>query len=295
MRVHLPALLALVSATTYVACGSSDPANSDQEGGAGGEGGALTAPGGTPSTGGSQSNPGGGEGGVPLVVAGMPGGGAGGAAAGGEGGVGGGGEGGAAPDDGFPAACPGAIGDYLQIDGTTAPDTFTLAQLSMNDGKVYALGLDGDDVFELDNAGQDCLVGGTGDDDFSIPGESGSVMYGNDGADVYHLEFTSSNAPSVIADMTSEDTIALALQSNTFLYGQAGAVPDATQLFSVADYEAGTGSIPAGEGAAIAYDPATGGLWRDDDRGTKGTNASQYVKIGNPGSYTFDINDFVLE
>lgn len=307
MRVHLPALLALVSAATYVACGSSDQSKTEQEGGAAGEGGETTGAGGTQSGGGSKSGGGtnsgvAGEGGAPT--GGVPTTGTGGAEGGAVSALGGaGGEGGGAEPvdpDAFPASCPGAVSDYFALDGGAEPDTFTGPQLDQTvpDGtysQVFARGFAGNDTFEYNNAGADCLLGGDGDDDFSLPGEYGSVIVGGAGADVYHLRFEPNNTPSQIVDMSGEDTIGISKAGFDFLAGNPGAAPYDTQLHSVADYEAGTGTVPTGEGAAIVYDPATGGLWLDLDRGMKGQTEVQLLKIGNAGSYTYDINDFVLE
>ena len=295
MRVHLPAWLALVSAATYVACGSSDPALEAQEGGAGGEGGEAIGAGGTSSIAGSKSTGGsnntvGGEGGAPLTIGGMPAGGIGGADLGEAGGMVGG-AGGAGPDQpSVPAVCL----ENLTIEGTSGPDTFTNDQLNMNASKVTAIGFEGDDVFEYNYAGQDCLAGGAGDDDLSAPGEYGSYMMGGEGADVFHFTLTGGNTPSIIVDMNAEDTIGFD-KTNFLLTGVVGATPFSTEVMELADYEAGTGTIPIGEGAAIVYDPATGGLWRDTDRGDNTTGATQLAIIENHASYTFDLNDFVID
>lgn len=81
-------------------------------------------------------------------------------------------------------------------------------------------------------------------------------------------------------------------------YGLAaavGAAPYDTELYSVVDYEAGTGSIPTGEGAALVYDPATGGLWRDTNRGDNTSGASAIAVIANHASYSYDIDDFTVD
>ena len=307
MRVHLPALVALVSATTYVACGSSDNSLADQESaGASGEGGDASSSGGSKSTAGSSNvagtkNSAGGDsnnGGAPTAP-----GGEGGVAGGSLGGGGGsagdepvGGEGGGAgapAETGLPAACPGVIADYTLLEGGDEPDTFTNQQLN---GKVLARGFGSDDIFET-NVGQDCLVGGPGDDDFTSASEGVSYFVGGAGADSFHLAVGSNNYTR-IADMTAEDTIGLSKATFTFLAGTVGATPFDSQVYSVADYEAGTGTVPAGEGATIVYDPATGGLWQDIDRGLKGSSqndASQIATVLNAAAYTYDIDDFVLD
>jgi hypothetical protein len=218
--------------------------------------------------------------------------------------AGAGGEGGGSEEpidpNAFPEECPGAPSDYVALDGGAEPDTFTGPQLDQTvpDGtysQVFARGFAGNDTFEYNNAGADCLLGGDGDDDFSLPGEYGSVIVGGSGADVYHLRFEPNNTATQIVDMAGEDTIGISLAGFTFLAGTAGNPPYDTQLHSVPDYEAGTGVVPNGEGAAIVYDPATGGLWLDEDRAMKGQTEVQLLRIGNPGSYTYDINDFVLD
>jgi hypothetical protein len=304
MRVHLPALIALVSVTTYVACGSSDPSSADQEAGAGGalgEGGEPSSSGGSEDTAGSKNTAGdssmagssagpGGEGGGASSAEG----GAGGVAAGGDANGAQAGAGGAPDEGGLPAACPGVLGDYTQVDGTTGPDTFTSTQL---EGKLLVFGLEGDDVFDRNHSGNDCLVGGPGDDDLTNPGESASYLIGGAGADTFHLVAQTNNYAQ-IADMSAEDTIGLSKTTFTFLGGTAGATVASYQLYSLADYEAGTGSIPAGEGAALVYDPATGGIWQDLDRGVKGSSqadAAQIATVLNHASYTFDPEDFVLD
>jgi len=303
MRAHLPCLLALVSATTYVACGSSDPSRAEQDGGAGGEAGDHPSSGGSQASGGSVNSGGtvnssAGEGGA---LGGMPGsGGSGGAdVSGGDTSMIGGaaGAGGAAglpdlPDDQFPAICPGVIGDYTRVDGTTDDDAFTATQQI---GKALIFGLAGNDTFDKDLDGTDCLIGGAGDDDFTAAGESTSYLVGGSGADTFHIGGFSFS--SVIADMRPDegDVIGLNL-TNYALTGQAGDTPSATELVEVVDYEAGTGVVPAGTGGALVYDPATGSLWRDFNRGTKGDGSAQQVaKIVNYASYTFDLNDFVLD
>ena len=294
MRVHLSALLALVSVTGYVACGSSDGTRATEEGGAGGEGGEAIGAGGSNAvagsnnTGGSNTNAAG-EGGAPIAIGGMPAteAGAGGADLGEVGGAGG-----AGPD---PSAIPAACLENLTIEGTSGPDTFTNDQLNMNNSHVNAIGYEGDDVFEYNYAGQDCLVGGAGDDDLSAPGEYGSYLMGNEGADVFH--FTSQfggNTPSIIVDMSAEDELAFN-KTNFMLAGAVGMVLYAQELASVVDYEAGTGMIPNGEGACIVYDPATGGIWRDTDRGDNSSGAGKLAVIENHASYVFDPNDFVVE
>lgn len=299
--------MALVSATTYVACGSSDNSIADQEAGASGEGGGANNSGGSKSTAGSSNvagtkNSGGGDssnGGAPVAPGGE--GGSAGNALGGAGGSAGdepvGGEAGAAgapAETGLPAACPGVIGDYTLLDGGDEPDTFTNQQLN---GKVLARGFGSDDIFET-NVGQDCLVGGPGDDDFTSASEGVSFFVGGAGADSFHLAVGANNYTR-IADMTAEDTIGLSKATFTLLVGTVGDTPFDTQIYSVPDYEAGTGIVPpTGEGAAIVYDPATGGLWQDSDRGVKGSSqndASQIATIVNAASYTYDINDFILD
>ncbi len=307
MRVHLPAVFAFLSAAAYVACGASDPSIADQEdGGAGGEGGdganaggASNSAAGAQNGGGSKSNPGGGEGGL-VEIGGAATAGAGGAGLGGDSGMlggaaGAGGAGEPLDENAFPSEC-GVVGDYLTQDGTTGPDTFTSVQLGMNNSKVFARGLEGDDVFEFNNEGQDCLVGGAGDDELSAPGEFASILFGGSGADLFHLRYTSNNGPSVILDMTSEDTIGILKTTFNFLAGDPGATPLDTQVMALAGYEAGTTAIPNGEGAVLVYDPETGGLWLDVDRGMKDLDdTGQLISIANFGDYVFDINDFVIE
>lgn len=303
MRVHLSALIALVSATSYVACGSSDPTDSDQDAGAGGglaDGGEPSSSGGSKNSAGSKNTAGDTS---PAGASGGPAGEGGGAGealggAGGAGGdaaiAGGAGAGGAPVETGLPAACPGVLADYTQLDGTTGADTFMTAQLS---GNVLAFGLEGDDVFERDGNGGDCLVGGPGDDDLTNPGESASYLIGGSGADTFHLSNLGNNY-TFIVDMSADDSIGLSKTNYSFLVGTAGDPPPDWQVLEIVDYEAGTGSVPAAETAAIVYDPATGGIWRDLDRGLKGSSqgdATQIATIVNHASYTFNLDDFVLD
>jgi hypothetical protein len=303
MRLHLPALLALVSATSYAACGSSDESRTDHEAGASGEGGdASHAAGsqngaGTSNVAGTKNGAGGdssaagappalgGEGGVAGSVLGGAGGAAGGEPVGGEAG-----SAGAPTETGLPAACPGVLGDYTLLEGGVEPDTFTNQQLN---GKVLARGLEGDDLFET-NTGQDCLVGGPGDDDFTSASEGVSYLVGGPGADAFHLAVTANNYTR-IADMTAEDTIGLSKTAFYFLAGTVGGTPYDTQVYSIVGYEAGTGLVPSAEGAAIVYDPATGGLWQDSDRGDNTSGATQIATILNAAGYTYDIDDFILD
>jgi hypothetical protein len=43
------------------------------------------------------------------------------------------------------------------------------------------------------------------------------------------------------------------------------------------------------------YDPATGGLWQDTDRGNITSGATQIATILNAASYTYDLEDFILD
>ena len=300
MRVHLSALLALVSATTYVACGSSNESLADQEGGAGGEGGAALGSGGAQSStagsqnsGGGTKNAGGGEGGEPSL-GGMSTG-SGGAEVGGEPGMtgGAGGEGGAGPnpyDDGFPSECPGVVSDYTLVDGTPDDDTVAVAQLV---GKVLSHTFAGNDTFEATYDGNDCLVGGLGDDDFSATGETGSYLIGGSGADTFHV--SGSSHSSIIVDLAAEDTIALNTLVYTYLGTAVGEPPPASNFEIVAEYEAGTGSAIAGAGVMI-YDSSTGKLWVDYNGGTIGDGAETTIaSVLNHATYTVTVDDFVLE
>jgi hypothetical protein len=237
--------MALVSATTYVACGSSDNSLADQEAGASGEAGDANDSGGSKSTagssgvagtkssaGGDSSNGGapgapGGEGGLAGSSLGGGGGSAGDEPVGGDAGAAG-----APAETGLPAACPGVIADYTLLEGGDEPDTFTSQQLN---GKILARGQGSDDIFES-NTGQDCLVGGPGDDEFTSASEGVSYFVGGAGADSFHLTVGSNNYTR-IADMTAEDTIGLSKATFAFLAGTPGATPFDTQVFSVAESE----------------------------------------------------------
>ncbi|HVY28589.1 MAG TPA: hypothetical protein VHB79_18665 [Polyangiaceae bacterium] len=304
MRVHLPALLALASATSYVACGSSDASKTVPEAaGAGGEGGESTSSsGGSSNVAGSKNS-----GGSLNMVGGQAGESSGGAAASGLGGASGGdsgmlggaagseaagaGSGGEGPVDmSLPAACPGVIGDYTLKVGTDGADHYALADLN---GKNLIFGLAGDDVFDRDTTGEDCLLGGPGDDDLTSSGEFATYLFGGPGADTFHLATTYDEFH--VQDMESADTIALLQSAYPFLVGQPGDTIAATQLYSLAGYSTGAASIPAGEGAALVYDPNNGLLWQDTDRGDNTTGQKQIGDIANYSSYTFDADDFVLE
>jgi hypothetical protein len=304
MRVHLPALLALVSATTYVACGSSDRSAADQEAGANGEGGDANDSGGSSNRAGSSNgagtkNSGGGDssnGGAPIAPGGE--GGAAGSSRGGSGGeealggdAGAAGAAGASSDPTFPELCPGVLADYTRVDGTSGADTFVTAQLA---GKTLVLGLEGDDIFDTNHDGQDCLIGGPGDDDLTNPGENVSYLFGGPGADTFHL-IAQLNNYAFIADMSSEDTIGLSKTTFTFLDGVAGATPSDYQLQAIDNYSSGTGTVPPGEGAAIVYDPVSGELWQDTDRGDNTSGAVKIATVVNAAAYTYDIDDFVLD
>jgi hypothetical protein len=205
-----------------------------------------------------------------------------------------GGEGGAAgapPDSGLPAVCPGVLADYTTVTGTDGPDTFTTEQQT---NKTLILGLEGDDVIDRNHDGNDCLVAGPGDDDLMNPGEAMSYMIGGPGADTFHLVAQKNNYAQ-IADMSAEDTIGLSRTTFTYLGGATGGTPYDSQLYAIVDYAAGTGMIPNGEGAAIVYDPATGGLYEDMDRGDNSTGVSQIATVLNHASYTYDITDFVID
>lgn len=304
MRVHLPAWVALVSVTAYVACSGSDATKAEQEaGGAAGEGGESSSSGGSSNVAGSKNG-----GGTQSVVGGQAGEAAsGGAAVVGQGGAQGGDDagmlGGSGPDAGgaggagqepvdmsLPAACPGVIGDYTLKTGTESADHYLVADLG---GKQLIFGLGGDDVFDEDYAGQDCLLGGPGDDEFTSSGEFASYFFGGSGADLFHL-----NNPYGyfhVVDMESADTIGLKQSTFNFLNGSIGSTPSETQLLSLPGYAQGNASIPNGEGAALVYDPNDGTLWRDMDRGDKTSGANQIGTIHNYATYQFDINDFELE
>jgi hypothetical protein len=294
-------LLAVVSVTgCFVACGSSDHARSDQDGGAGGEGGseagAPTTSGGSNSSAGSQNSAGmssnanagqGGEAGAGAAAT---------AGAGGEGGSssgGAGGEGGAPTDGALPAACPGVIGDYTQVEGTAGDDIYMETDLV---GKRLVFSREGVDTFEAGGDGGDCLVGGPGDDHFSSPSEMASYFVGGAGADTYHID-TQVNIVRIV-DMEAADTIALSVNAFPFLFGDPGDTAQPGQVYALEGYSAGTASIPVGEGSAIVYDPTTGELWRDDDRATKGSSTGGEFQLGtilNHDGYQFSLDDFVLE
>lgn len=263
---------------------------SAQEAGAGGE-----AQAGGDSAGGSSS-----QAGAPSAEGGSGGEALGGGGGGGSGDVSGGAAGataeagagaGGAPDSGLPSGCPGALADYTVLDGTADADTFDNTAL---EDKKLVFGLEGADVFDKSDDGGDCLVGGPGDDELTSSSDAVSYLIGGEGADLFHLDEASGNYAHIV-DMTSEDEIGLSRGAFPFLAGQVGATPSTSQLYSVADYEAGTGEVPSGEGAAIVYDPGTGGLWMTPLRGTKDDAATPIATIVNHGSYTFAIEDFVLE
>jgi hypothetical protein len=144
--------------------------------------------------------------------------------------------------------------------------------------------------------GDDCLVGGPGDDNFSSNNEGGITTFvGGSGVDTFHIEFN--NDYIRIADMASGDKIALNVETFSFLTGASGEVPAATQVVSVPDYSAGTGTATA-EASCIVYDPNTGELWRDSDGYTKGSTLNDAQRLGliiNFATYTFNLNDFELD
>lgn len=301
MRVHLPALLALASAATYVACGSSDTTKTLPEGGAGGEGGDSTSVGGTKSvagssnSGGSLSTVGGqtGEGGAGAPASGQGGASAGdsgmlGGAAGAEAAAGAGGSD-TTGDMSLPSECPGALADYTLLVGTTGDDTFTAPDVS---GKKLIFGLAGMDVFPKEHGGEDCIIGGPDDDDFTNSDEFANYYFGGAGADTYHID-TSGNYVQ-IADMEHGDLIGLNQVKFAFLTGVPGDIPQSSQVFAVPGYSTGTTSGVV-EASAIVYDPTSGELWLDTDGGVKGVNDRQVLTIINKDSYTFDVDDFVIE
>jgi hypothetical protein len=301
MRVHLSALMALVSATTYVACGSSDPSKTVQAGGAGGEGGDASSSGGSKNNvagsqnGGGSKNNVGGAGGEPGASGGATAGAAGvslgGESSGGMSSAGAGGEAGAPNDTGLPAACPGMLTDYVTLLGTPDDDSFTVQDVG---GKKLIFGLDGADTFPTEHGGEDCLVGGPGDDDFTNSDEFANYYVGGAGADTYHLDTTGNYVR--IADMEAGDHIALSQATFTFLSGVVGEPISSNQIHSVPGYSTGS---PSGviEGSSIIYDPLTGELWQDYDGGLKGSsvNDKQILTVLNHASYVFDVNDFLLD
>lgn len=303
MRVHLPALLALASATTYVACGSSDAAKAVPEAaGAGGEGGESTSSsGGSSNVAGSKNG-----GGSANMVGGQAGESSGGAATSGQGGASGGdsgmlggaagaettGAGGEGPVDmSLPAACPGVLADYTLLVGTDGDDVFTTQDVG---GKKLIFGLDGMDTYPKEHGGDDCIVGGPGDDDFTNSDEFANYYFGGAGADTYHIDTTGNYVQ--IADLEHGDIIALNQVKFAFLTGNAGDIPSSTQVFAVPGYSTGTTSGVI-EGSSIVYDPNSGELWLDYDGGVKGSsvNDKQILTVLNKDSYTFDVDDFELE
>ena len=312
MRVRLPALIAVISAAAYVACGSDDGSKTLQAGGEGGEGGDPTQnQAGKNATAGSQNNLGGdagqggagsggsagmvGDAGAPLGGQGGASGsaGAGGSRAGSDGEGGNGGMGGDATTDPLvkPAACPSPVNGYTQLVGTEAADTFTADNVS---GQKLIFGLGGDDVFPTEHGGDDCLVGGPGNDDFTNSDEFANYYVGGAGADTYHINTTGNYLR--IADMEAGDTIALSLAKFQFLAGVPGETPSVNNVRSVPGYSTGT---PSGvsEGSSIVYDPTSGELWLDWDGGTKGSsvNDAQILTILNKDGYQFSIDDFEID
>lgn len=302
MRVHLPALLALASAVTYAACGSSDTTKTLPEGGAAGEGGDSTSAGGKSNVAGSQNGGGSlnmvggqtGEGGAGAPATGQGGASAGDSgmlsgAAGTEAAAGAGGSGDTTGDMSLPAACPGVIADYTLLVGTAGDDVFTTLDVG---GKKLIFGLDGMDTYPKEHGGDDCIVGGPGDDDFTNSDEFANYYVGGAGADTYHID-TSGNYVH-IADLEHGDIIGLSKVKFPFLTGNAGDIPSSTQVLAVADYSTGTSSGVV-EASSIIYDPNSGELWLDVDGGAKGVNDRQILTVINKGSYTFDVDDFELE
>jgi hypothetical protein len=298
MRVHLPALIALVSATTYVACGSSDPSKAQQAGGEGGAGGEAPSSAGKSNTAGSQNGGGSknnaGEagmtsGGVPAN-AGAAGSEAGGAGAAGES-AGGMSSAGGAPPDGvsLPTACPGPASGYTLVTGTATDDHFLAADVS---GTKLVFGLDGADIFDLEHGGNDCLVGGPGDDDFTNPDEFANYYVGGPGADTYHISTTGNFVR--IADMEPDDEIRLSQTKFTFLAGAAGDTVSDTQLILVPGYSLGASSGVV-EASSLVFDSSEGELWLDVDGGAKGVNDRLILTILNHDDYNFDPDDFVIE
>jgi hypothetical protein len=302
MRIHLPALIALASATTYAACGSSDASKALQEGGAGGEagetagsGGSNNAAAGSKNGGGSANNVAGqagenssggqttGQGGASGGDSGMLGG------ASGTDAAGAGGSGETPGDMSLPAACPGVLADYTLLVGTSGDDAFTTQDVG---GKKLIFGLEGMDSFPKEHGGEDCIVGGPGDDDFTNSDEFANYYFGGGGADTYHIDTTGNYVR--IADMASGDVIALSKVTFTFLTGASGDVPQSTQVLAVPGYSTGTSSGVV-EVSSIIYDPTSGELWLDTDGGVKGVNDKQILTIVNKDGYTFDIDDFELE
>lgn len=306
MRVRIPALIAVISAAAYVACGSDDGSKAVQAGGEGGEGGeAPTNQGGKNNTAGSQNNAGNDAGGQGGAGATSNAGAAGGSGLGGEGGVtasagaggalggsgGDGGAGGESPDPlAQPAACPTAGNPYTQLVGTEAADTFTSNDVS---GKKLIFGLGGDDIFPTEHGGDDCLVGGPGDDDFTNSDEFVNYYVGGPGADTYHITTTGNYLR--IADMEAGDTLALSAAAFPFV-GAPGDTPSANNIKSVPGYSTGT---PSGvtEGTTIIYDPTSGELWLDWDGGVKGSSANdrQILTILNKDGYQFSLDDFEID
>jgi hypothetical protein len=302
MRVHLPALIALVSASTYVACGSSDPSKTEEAGGVGGAAGeaGITTGGkssgaGTQSGGGSKNNAG--EAGMTTggvaANAGAAGSEAGGAGAAGEsaGGMSSGAAG-APPDDmSLPAVCPGLLDDYTLLSGSAGDDHFLAADVS---GKKLIFGLGGADIFDTEHGGDDCLVGGPGDDDFTNSDEFANYYVGGAGADTYHISTTGNYLR--IGDLEAADELSFEQATFTYLLGAAGDNVNANQLHSVSGYSTGTSSGVV-EGSSLVYDPSTGELWQDFDGGVKGSSVSDklILTVLNHDSYTFDPDDFVIE
>jgi hypothetical protein len=318
MRVRLPALIALVSAASYVACGSNDPSTSVPQAGGGAAGEAGDGPSvagsqniaGSNNTAGSKNNVGG-EGGVPggggRATAGAAGAEVGGESAGGTGALTGAGAGGVDGTMGgasgaggeaplgtvLPLGCVGALADYALVLGTAEDDSYAGGDLG---GNKLVYGLEGDDSFGSSNDGHDCLVGGPGDDDFTNSSEQASYFVGGPGSDTYHINTTSNYVKLV--DMESGDVIGLSKAQFPFLNSTVGEPPSSLLVSSVAGYSTGTASGVV-EGAAIVYDPTTGELWQDPDGGAKASSAVQIGTILNhdvsDGGYVFDINDFILE
>ena len=302
MRAHLPALIALVSVSTYAACGSSDVRKVSQAGGAAGEGGVAAMGAGSPSTGGSLNA----GAGAPSESAGQAGitgfggaslggmsdaGQAGLGASAGNDGASGAGQAGAPSEYALPAECPGVVGDYTLVVGTDQQDTFSELQ---QDGKALVFGLNGADVFDADYAGQDCLLGGPGDDVFTSSSEASSYFFGGPGDDTYHL--TNDYNYFYLVDMEADDVVTLSLTAFDFLVGAPGNNPAADQILSLPGYSLGNASIPASQNAgAIVYDPDNGQLWADTDRGDKTSGATQIGTILDFASYVFDRYDFTLD
>lgn len=270
--------------------GGSEAVGGDGGSGDGGSGDGGGGDGGSSGDGSSGAPALGGAGGTEIGGA---------AGEGGSGDAGGsGGEGGSGTNPGtptLPAACPGVIGDYTLVQGTSSSETFGLDPLT--EGADFVHGRGGNDVLEA-SGGDDCYLGAAGMDrlEHGIPGDGTDHLLGGPDRDDFVLVGTGGLADIVDFGAAETTDVIIFVRAGFGLTGAAaGAIPVANRQTSASDLSAGANSeLCAAATPCIIYDSTDGEILFDADGASPGS-AVLVARIRGFQNLTFDWANVELE